>query len=180
MILKIVLKLGLLSGFLLANDLELKKIFEKYTLDGTLVISSLNNEIQYSYNDKRAYKRFSPASTFKIPHTLIVLNENIVTSQDDIIKWDKLKRAYEVWNQDQTLKSAFLVSCVWCYQKFTAQLSKENYLEYLKRFNYGNAIIGSNISEFWLDGSLKISAYEQIEFLKNCTKIVYLQMKKVC
>jgi beta-lactamase class D len=170
MILKIVLKLGLLSGFLLANDLELKNIFEKYTLDGTLVISSLNNKIHYSYNDTRAHKRFSPASTFKIPHTLIVLNENIVTSQDDIIKWDKVERAYEVWNQDQTLKSAFLVSCVWCYQKFAALLSKENYLEYLKRFNYGNATIGSNISEFWLDGSLKISAYEQIEFLKKLYK----------
>jgi beta-lactamase class D len=167
MILKIVLKLALLSGFLLANDLELKNIFEKYNLDGTLVISSLNNKIHYSYNDTRAHKRFSPASTFKIPHTLIVLNENIVNSQDDIIKWDKVKRAYDVWNQDQTLKSAFLVSCVWCYQKFSTHLSKEKYLEYLKRFNYGNVTIGPNISKFWLDGSLRISAYEQIDFLKK-------------
>lgn len=170
MILRIMWKLALLSGFVLANDLELKEIFEKYNLNGTLVISSLNNEINNVYNNTRAHKRFTPASTFKIPHTLIVLNENIIHSQDDIIKWDNVKRAYEVWNQDQTLKSAFLVSCVWCYQKFTAQLSKEKYLQYLKSFDYGNAIIGENISEFWIDGSLKISAYEQIEFLKKLYK----------
>jgi len=167
MIVKIMLKLTLLSGLLLANDLELKKIFEKYNLDGTLIISSLNNKMNYSYNNTRAHTRFTPASTFKIPHTLIVLNENIMNSQDDIIKWDNVKRTYQVWNQDQTLKSAFLVSCVWCYQKFTTHLSKEKYLEYLKLFNYGNATIGSNLSEFWLDGSLKISAYEQIDFLKK-------------
>ncbi|MFA6788636.1 MAG: class D beta-lactamase [Arcobacteraceae bacterium] len=167
MILKIMLNLFLLGTLLFANDAEIEETFEKYNLDGTLVIASLNNEEKYIYNDKRAHKRFTPASTFKIPHTLIVLNEKIVNSQDDIIAWDNVKRVYEVWNQDQTLKSAFLVSCVWCYQKFTTHLSKEKYLEYLKQFNYGNATIGSNISEFWLDGSLKISAYEQIDFLKK-------------
>lgn len=167
MLLKIVLNLFLFTAVLSANDVEIEEIFEKYNLDGTLVITSLNNDVNYTYNDKRAHKRFTPASTFKIPHTLIVLHEKVVNSENDIIKWDKVERAYDVWNQDQTLKSAFLVSCVWCYQNFTTQLSKEKYLAYLKRFNYGNATIGTKLNEFWLDESLKISAYEQIEFLKK-------------
>ena len=31
--------------------------------------------------------------------------------------------------------------------------------------NYGNAKIGSDIDIFWLEGDLRISAYEQIKFL---------------
>ena len=37
---------------------------------------------------KRANTSFSPASTFKIPNTLIALNEGVV-NKDSIIVWDK-------------------------------------------------------------------------------------------
>lgn len=59
------------------------------------------------------------------------------------------------------------VSCVWCYQKFSQQISKKDYINYLEKFNYGNKKVGERKSHFWLDGSLEISTYEQIEFLKK-------------
>jgi beta-lactamase class D len=157
------LSISLLSG----NDKSFEKIFKEFNIDGTLIVTTLKSNELYVYNSKRADKRFGSASTFKIPHTLIALNENIITSKNDIIKWDGVKRGYALWNKDQTLQSAISISCVWCYKKFTQKISKEKYIDYLSKFNYGNKTVGEDKSSFWLNGDLKISAYEQIDFLKK-------------
>ena len=155
----------LLSNILFANDLEIKKIFAKNHLQGTLILSSLDKK-EYVYNENRAKQRFIPASTFKIPHTLIALKEKVITS-NSIIKWDNKKRFYEPWNKNQTIKSALNYSCVWCYQNFAQKISNDTYLNYLDIMNYGNKQTGKDKTTFWLDGDLKISAYEQIAFLKK-------------
>ena len=165
--LKVLSLLIFCTAFVSANDDSIKKIFENYKIDGTLIITDLKSDKLYLHNSKRADTRFSPASTFKIAHTLILLNENIIKSQDEIIKWDKVKRAYNLWNKDQTLATAVVNSCVWCFKRFSKKVSKETYLDYLKKFNYGNKIIGDDKSNFWLDSSLKISTFEQIDFLKK-------------
>jgi beta-lactamase class D len=154
-------------AFLNAEDKEFKKIFEYHKIEGTLLITTLKSNELYIYNKKRADLRFTAASTFKIPHTLIALNEELIKKESDIIKWDGIKRGYELWNKDQTLQSAISVSCVWCYKQFTKKISKEKYIDYLSKFNYGNKTVGKDKSSFWLNGDLRISAYEQIDFLKK-------------
>ena len=130
---------------------------------------SLNTKKTYIYNEKRANLLLSPASTFKIPHTLIALNEGIISS-DSIILWDKTDKGMTPWNKDQTLESAFKFSCVWCYKEFTSKIAASKYKEYLEKLNYGNKAIGQDVSDFWLDGSLKITAFEQVHFLKKLYK----------
>ena len=40
--------------------------------------------------------------------------------------------------------------------------------KFLNKLNYGNQIPGPEVTSFWLtDGGLRITAFEQIEFLKN-------------
>lgn len=154
---------------LFANDVELENLFKKYQVEGTLVLESLNTKKVDIYNEKRANTSFSPASTFKIPNTLIALNEGVV-NKDSIIVWDKKVREFDAWNKDQTLQSAFKSSCVWCYKEFASKIDKNKYKNYLEELNYGNKIIGDNITDFWLDESLKLTAYGQIEFLKRLYK----------
>lgn len=167
---KLLLYLSLILTICLnAKDTELKKIINDFNVDGTIVIESLQKQTKYIYNDKRANTFFSPASTFKIPNTLIALNEELV-NKDSIILWDKQIREYESWNKNQTLESAFKTSCVWCYKEFASKIDKNKYKNYLEELNYGNKIIGDNITDFWLDESLKITAYGQIEFLKRLYK----------
>jgi beta-lactamase class D len=151
---------------LFANDLEIEKIFKNKQIDGTIVIESLNTKKIYIYNDQRAEMFFSPASTFKIPNTLIALNEGVVT-KDSVIIWDKKIREYESWNKDQTLLTAFKSSCVWCYQEFASKIGVEKYEKYLKKLDYGNKNIGNDVTRFWLDESLKITTFEQIKFLER-------------
>lgn len=159
----------LFNSFLFAKDIELENIFKNKQVDGTIVIESLNTKKISIYNDKRAEKLYSPASTFKIPNTLIALNEDVVT-KDSVIVWDKKIREYESWNKDQTLLTAFKSSCVWCYQEFASKIGVEKYKKYLKELNYGNKKIGDDVTRFWLDESLKITVFEQLSFLKRLYK----------
>ena len=151
---------------LFAWDKEVEEVFKKYKVEGTIVIESLNKKKIHIYNDKRASELFSPASTFKIPHSLIALNEGIV-KKDSVIVWDKKIREYESWNKDQILLTAFKSSCVWCYQEFASKIGVEKYKKYLKELNYGNKKIGDDVTRFWLDESLEITTFEQIKFLKR-------------
>ena len=156
----------LLSINLFAWDKEVEEVFKKYKVEGTIVIEALNKKKIHIYNDKRASELFSPASTFKIPHSLIALNEGIV-KKDSVIVWDKKIREYESWNKDQILLTAFKSSCVWCYQEFASKIGVEKYKKYLKELNYGNKKIGDDVTRFWLDESLEITTFEQIKFLKR-------------
>jgi len=168
MFLKVILMLGLFCS-LYAEDASIAKLFDDETIVGTMLIESLDGTKRYVYNNVRAMTPLLPASTFKIPNTLIALQEGIV-SADSNISWDGVERTVRAWNQDQNLKSAFKSSCVWCYQLFARNIGIEKYNEYLKKLQYGNEKTGHNVERFWLDGELRISAYEQIAFLKKLYK----------
>jgi len=166
---KIIVLISILFNLALAQDKELENIFEKTKINGTIILSSLNNE-EFIHNNTRAIKRYIPASTFKIPNTLIALEERVIKNEHEIIKWDGKKRFYEPWNKDQTLQSAIEISCVWCYQKLAKKIGNDKYLDWLKKIDYGNEKTGLDVSTFWLEGDLQISAIEQIEFLKKLYK----------
>lgn len=154
---------------LCAEDVNIAQLFERENIKGTMLIESLDGTERYVYNDKRAHMPLLPASTFKIPNTLIALEEGVVRL-DSVIVWDKVERSIKAWNQDQDLASAFKSSCVWCYQFFARHIGLEKYNAYLQKLHYGNEKTGMDVERFWLDGELRISAYEQIAFLKKLYK----------
>ena len=143
------------------------EIFSSEGVDGTLVVASANGEILHLHNDERSVTRFSPASTFKIPNTLIALNLGVLESTDDSFSWDGVDRGLAAWNKDQTLLSAFRVSCVWCYQEIARKVGLVQYETALNLIGYGNQKVGDQVDRFWLNGVLRISAVEQIRFLKS-------------
>jgi len=136
-------------------------------VEGTTVISSLSGEQTFIHNESRAHKRFSPASTFKIPNTLISLEAQVIAGEDAVFEWDGQVYQIPNWNHDQTLESAFKVSCVWCFQQLATQVGAQRYRAYLHELDYGELSEPFSETTFWLDGSLTISAAEQVEFLKK-------------
>ncbi len=152
------------------NDKDIATVFKEQDARGTMVLVSLDNKTRYIHNYKRANTRLSPASTFKIVNSIIALEEAVIQDQYEIIKWDGTNRLYDAWNKDQNMKTAFKYSCVWFYQKLAKKIGIKTYLSYFERFNYGNKLIGDNVTQFWLGEELEISAMEQIEFLKNIHK----------
>lgn len=169
-------RLKLLSGVLCllyvslnahAEDANLAKLFQERNVTGTIVISSLDGTSNYIHNLPRAEERFLPASTFKIPNTLIALEERVITDEKEIIRWDGQDKGWKEWNKDQSLETAFPLSCVWFYQELAKRIGNERYLRHLQQMHYGNQRTGKEVTTFWLEGNLEISAIEQIAFLKK-------------
>ena len=98
---------------------------------------------------------------------MIALEEKIVLKKESIIKWDGTEYGIRSWNGDQTLASAYKVSCVWCYQRIAERIGAEKYRFYIDALGYGQISEVFNETTFWLDGSLKNSANEQVDFLKE-------------
>ena len=160
------------SRSLLPDDQDIADALTQYDARGTMIISSLNNQTAYIYNTYRANLGLSPASTFKITNSIIAINEGVLKDQYVIIKWDKKQRFLQSWNKDQNLKSSFQSSCVWFYQELAKKIGKEKYLQYFDQLDYGNRLLGRDITTFWLGdkGDLKITPLEQIEFLRKIYK----------
>ena len=83
-----------------------------------------------------------------------------------MIRWDGVKRDFDGWNQDQTLRSSMRHSTVWVYQ-FAREIGEVREKEYLTRIQYGNADPSGGVDRFWLDGAPRISAMEQVDFLRK-------------
>ena len=141
--------------------------FTDHGVEGTIVIIDERKGLHLVYDRERAQKRFSPASTFKIPHALFALDTGAVKDEFQVFPWDGKKRYYELWNRDQNLRSSMRDSVVWVYQKFALDIGEKAERNYLKKINYGNADFSGPVQNFWLDGSLKISAFEQTAFLQR-------------
>lgn len=153
------------------SELEVEKIFADANVKGTLVIRDLRpNGQSLVYNESRANKRYMPASTFKIAHALIALDAGIVNDEFQVFPWDGKKRSITSWNQDQDLRSSIRVSALWLYQQWAEKIGVEKEQKYLELMAYGNTTIGKDVSKFWIDDSLKISANEQIDFLEKLYK----------
>lgn len=146
---------------------SLANVFQSEGIVATFVAATVNGDTVYVHNETRSIERFSPASTFKIPNTLIALDVGAVTSISSTFKWDGTVRGIEGWNKDQTLETAFKVSCVWCYQILARKVGISHYESALVELDYGNQQTGQQVDSFWLNGDLAISAVEQISFLRK-------------
>jgi beta-lactamase class D len=110
-----------------------------------------------------------PASTFKIPNSLIGLETGVVTP-GYLFKWDGKPRRLDVWEQDFDLAGAFKASCFWCYQEVARKVGKARMQHWLEQIGYGNMDLGGGIDKFWLWGKLRISPLEQVYFLHRLAK----------
>ncbi|MES2830588.1 MAG: class D beta-lactamase [Pseudomonadota bacterium] len=147
---------------------EWSRFFKQAEARGTIIVVDARNmeNAVFIHNGQRAEARFSPASTFKIPHSLFALDAHLLHDEFDVIAWDGVSRAIPTWNANQTLRSAMRNSTVWVYEKFAAKLGAQRMQDYLRRIQYGN-MRTSGGKPFWIEGDLAISAEEQIAFLRH-------------
>lgn len=146
-----------------------KSFFTDFQAKGTIVVADerQTDRILSVFDRKRAAKRYSPASTFKIPHTLFALDAGTVVDEFQVFRWDGTERSFAGHNQDQNLRSAMRNSTVWVYELFAKDIGEEKASGYLKQIDYGNTDPSASKGDYWIDGNLKISAYEQISFLSK-------------
>lgn len=124
-------------------------------------------------NIKRANTPMAPFSTFKIANSLIALDSGNVTGLEQVFSVDLNRYPQESWwpkswtKGPVTLTQAYARSALPIYQQIAVNIGDETMASYLALLNYGNRDISSGIDNFWLHGSLKISATEQVNFLEQ-------------
>lgn len=165
---KIILTILFLTSFTVHSQ-DIKKYFDEYDVTGSFMVYDMYADKYYYYDSSRCFTRFTPASTFKIPNSIIGLETGVIADENFIIPWDGTK-SRETCDKDLTLKDAIKFSCVWYYKELARRVGANKMQEMLNAFNYGNMDISSGVDKFWLEGSLKISQAEQIEFLKKLYK----------
>ncbi len=141
--------------------------FKKYGIDSACFeLADNNHDIVHVYNLDRASTRYTPASTFKILNSLIALETGVAPDEKFVINWDGKERKPE-WDKDMDMREAFNVSNVPYFQELARKIGRENMQKYIDTIRYGNKNIGNELDNFWLNDSLKISADEQVGFMKK-------------
>jgi beta-lactamase class D len=118
-------------------------------------------------------ERFVACSTFKVPLAVMAFDSGVLKDENQVLKWDGKKGYLSSHNQDHNAKTWMRDSVVWFSQRLTPQIGKERLEKYLRSFHYGNADFSGGITQAWLVSpgestpALKISAYEQVEFMKS-------------
>lgn len=146
-----------------------KKHFDDANAKGTIIVidERASSRGAFVYDATRAKVRYSPASTYKIPHTLFALHAGAVRDEFQVFKWDGVRRTFSGHNQDQDLRSAMRYSTLWVYQRFAEQIGESRARTYLRSIDYGNADPTALAGDYWVDGNLRISAEEQVAFLQR-------------
>ncbi len=142
------------------------------TVEQTAVmVVRLSDGQSWQSNPARSQRRFSPASTSKIPHSLIALEAGLA-APSTIFEWDGVPRFIRAWNKDHSLASAFQNSVVWVYQRIAETAGTSVMSKWLAHFEYGNMDVGTpdRLTSYWLDNTLRISVIEQIEFLTRLSR----------
>ncbi len=148
-----------------ADSKAVSQLFKKAGVTGTFVLYDVAAHRLTVHNKARAEQRFVPASTFKLPNTLIGLSVGAVASVDEVLPYGGKPQRLAVWEKDMHLRDAFKVSNVPVYQELARRTGLQRMREQIARLDYGNGDIGKVVDTFWLEGPLKISAVEQTRFL---------------
>ncbi|SNZ05506.1 bla regulator protein blaR1 [Terribacillus aidingensis] len=134
----------------------------------TFVLYSMKADKYYIHNKKQSMQRVSPNSTYKIFSALIALEAGVIQPTATDVEWDGSNYAYKTWNQNQNLQSAMKNSVTWYFQYLDQQVGKKTIQDMLEKYRYGN--MDTSAKNFWLESSLKIAPFEQVELLRDFNK----------
>ena len=142
-----------------------KRFFDAAQVTGGIYVYDLRKNKFSVYDRERMNRGFVPASTSKIIHSLIFLDSGALKDENEVLKWDGVKRRVEAWNQDHNLRSAFKASAAWFYVEASKRVGREKIQKYYDESNYGNRNTDGFGKDYWVAGDLRITPKQQIDFL---------------
>jgi len=146
---------------------EWRSEFGERSVVGTALVFDETANRFHVFDRGRAEMGFLPASTFKVFNALVGLETGAVQDEYETIRWDGKERSNPKWNRDTDLAGGMRNSTVWFYQAMARRIGATRMQGWIDKVGYGNRDIGGGIDRFWLGGKLRISALQQIEFLRH-------------
>lgn len=169
---------------------ELAKIFNAHGITGTFVMLDARADTMFVWNQERAQQQFPPAATFRIANAVLALDAGVVRSIDEIVPFNaKQHRSYRTYETvrpyfygtlgrgnrqmeepQMELRKAMRVSSTRTFRALARGIGIDRMREGLTKLTYGNMRVGNEVDRFWKNGSLQISAVEQVEFLARVAR----------
>lgn len=139
---------------------------------GTMLVYDEKADAWHVLDAQRARHGYLPASTFKLFNALVALETGAVKDEYEVIRWDGKTRGpagspIPEWNRDNSLASGMRYSTVWFYQEVARRAGEQRMQAWIDKVGYGNRDISGGIDQFWLGGKLRISAEQQVDFLRR-------------
>lgn len=139
---------------------------------GTMLVYDENADTWHVLDAQRARHGYLPASTFKLFNALVALETGAVKDEYELIRWDGKTRGpagspMTEWNRDNSLASGMRYSTLWFYQEVARRAGEQRMQAWIDKVGYGNRDISGGIDQFWLSGKLRISAEQQVDFLRR-------------
>lgn len=137
---------------------EIGKYFDSAGVKGTFALFD-NGTGDFTIYNLNRYKdsAYSPASTFKVVHSLIALETGVVSDEKMAIQLDSAI----------TMETAFKNSIVPYYQEVARRIGKDTMQFWLDSLKYGNHTIEKSIDSFWLNNTIKLTPDEQLGIMKR-------------
>ena len=132
-----------------------------------VVLYDMSSKMIWQSDSNACATRLSPASTFKIPHALVALELGVVTPTT-MEKWDGTPYPQQpLWNRDHTVLSAMKPSVLWLFQRIAPRIGAVRMQSWLQKIEYGNANTSGDITSYWVNGTLRVTPSEQVNFLRR-------------
>jgi beta-lactamase class D len=147
------------------THLDQKVVQENFgDFKGCFLLRDLASSETFRWGD-RCDAALPPCSTFKVVNALVGLETGVLQSEDSLFRWDGSEQPFRSWAQDHTLTSAFRHSVLWYFQRVALAVGKERMERLLGQLDYGNRRMGENLARFWIDGSLTVTADDQLDLM---------------
>lgn len=144
---------------------DLAHRFRELGVPGTFALYDVSAHQLVLVDEDRADTRLVPASTYKVPHSVIAFETGVVPDPDQIQPYGGGPQRFKQWERDMSLREAIAASNVPVYQGVARRIGMARMQQWVDRLGYGNRQLGEVVDQFWLRGPLAISAVEQTRFL---------------
>jgi len=141
--------------------------FDAHRVRGSFVLFEPAKDRYSVINESRARQQFLPAATFNLVNALVGLEVGAIDDEHQVFRWDGRPKPLAAWERDHTLSSGLRDNPVWMFQQVARRIGRERMSEALERLEYGNNDIGGGVDHFWLQGALRVSAFEQVDLVRR-------------
>lgn len=129
------------------TDAGIVKLMDSAGMQGTFALMENGTE-QFTITDLSRYKdsAYAPLNSFFIVPTLVALDKGFINHNASAwVSFDST--AY--------------------YQALIAKIGRTDILKIIDSLHYGKGIVSADMNQFWMDQSLRITADEQLGFIKK-------------
>ena len=143
----------------------------------TLVLDATTNATLVRVGEK-CDTRVSPASTFKIPLSLMGFDSGILKAAQ-APAWpytEEYPTSNEPWKRTIDPTSWLRDSVVWYSQRFTRTMGFDRFKQYVEALGYGNRDLSGDsgrdngVTNAWLSSSLQITPTEQVAMVRRLVR----------